>query len=126
MKKEEFVTLRKILKKTQAQTAQLLGVSLKAIHSYEQGWRVIPAHAERQLLFLASRVRGKKKNQKACWVVKNCPEDRKKNCPAWEFQAGGLCWFINGTICEGFAHKKWKDKIEVCKTCKVFQSPLAL
>ena len=126
MKSEEFVTLRKMLKKTQAQMAQLLGVSLKAIHSYEQGWRVIPAHAERQLLFLVSRIRGKKKTQKTCWTVKGCPEDRKRNCPAWEFKAGKLCWFINGTVCEGFAHKKWKDKIRLCRECDVFQSTLGL
>jgi len=94
MKSEEFVVLRKMLRKTQAQMAQLLGVSLKAIHSYEQGWRVIPAHAERQLLFLVSRIRRNKKTQKACWTVKNCPEENKKNCPAWEFKAGQLCWLI--------------------------------
>lgn len=122
MEREEFVALRKILKKTQAQMAQLIGVSLKAIHSYEQGWRVIPAHAERQVLFLASMVNGKRDEKAACWAVKDCPEDQKKNCPAWEFQAGNMCWFINGNICEGLAHKKWKDKIEICRTCDVFQS----
>ena len=122
MQREEFVALRKVLKKTQAQMAHLLGVSLKAIHSYEQGWRVIPAHAERQLLFLASMVHGKGEKKAACWAVKNCPEDKKKQCPAWEFKAGSMCWFINGNICDGFAHKKWKDKIEICRSCDVFQS----
>jgi len=32
--------------------AQLLGTSLKAIQSFEQGWRNIPVHIERQMLFL--------------------------------------------------------------------------
>lgn len=126
MERDQFAALRKTLKKTQAQMAQLLGVSLKAIHSYEQGWRVIPVHAERQLLFLASIIHGKEKALKACWAMKDCPEDQKKNCPAWEFQAGNICWFINGNVCEGSAHKKWKDKIEICKTCDVFHSFLNL
>jgi len=114
------------LKKTQAEMAQLLGVSIKAIHSYEQGWRTIPTHAERQLFFLVSRLPKDKKGQKFCWTVKSCPENQKKNCPAWEFNAGKLCWFISGTICEGFPRKKWKDKIKVCRECDVFQSALNL
>ena len=38
MDSKEFKKLREKLKKTQKQMAQLLGVSIKAIHSYEQGW----------------------------------------------------------------------------------------
>jgi hypothetical protein len=38
--------------------AQLLGTSIKAIHSYEQGWRTIPVHVERQLYFLLTRKSG--------------------------------------------------------------------
>jgi len=117
---KDFVFFRKNLNKTQLQLAQLLGVSTKAIHSYEQGWRSIPPHIERQLLFLASRRRGNKKPDKPCWAIKKCPQALKKQCPAWEFQAGKLCWFINGTICGGVVHKKWQDKIEVCRKCKVF------
>ena len=101
MDNKEFSYFRKKLKKTQKKMAQLLGVSLKAVHSYEQGWRTVPAHIERQLLFLVSRMNENIKGRKSCWVVKKCPLERKKQCPAWEFQAGELCWFISGTICEG-------------------------
>ncbi|MCK5723736.1 MAG: transcriptional regulator, partial [Gammaproteobacteria bacterium] len=38
MNSKEFVAIRKRLNKTQKQMAQLLGSSIKAIHSYEQGW----------------------------------------------------------------------------------------
>ncbi len=38
----EFSLFRKKLQKTQKELAQLLGTSLKAIHSYEQAWRTIP------------------------------------------------------------------------------------
>ena len=56
MEKEEFSTARQYLGKTQSQMAQVLGVSLKAIQSFEQGWRNIPVHIERQVLFLLARV----------------------------------------------------------------------
>ncbi len=119
MNNKEFVALRKRLNKTQKQMAQLLGVSTKAIHSYEQGWRSIPIHAERQALFLLTRIRGNKNKQKNCWVLNNCPPERKNKCPAWEFQAGHFCWFINGTICNGMVQKNWKEKMTICKSCKV-------
>ena len=42
MNKDEFVPARKKLNKTQQKLAELLGVSVKTIHSYEQGRRAIP------------------------------------------------------------------------------------
>ena len=119
MKDKEFITFRKKLKKTQSQMAELLGVSIKAVHSYEQGWRDIPAHIERQMLFLLCNFQPKSRADQNCWDIKNCPEEMKERCPAWEFNTGNLCWFINGTICLGIAHKTWKDKINVCRECKV-------
>ena len=126
MDKQEFSLLRKKLNKTQIQMAQLLGTSLKAVHSYEQGWRSIPAHAERQLLFLVSQKNRTSKNPRSCWQIKKCPADRRKQCPAWEFKSGNLCWFISGTMCEGSVHENWKEKMHVCRNCKVFKSQLNL
>ena len=120
MESTEFKELRAKLGKTQAQIAQLLGVSLKAVHSYEQGWRSVPAAVERQMYFLVVKQNTRKSKLKACWQVKKCPPEQKSKCPAWEFGAGELCWFINGTICDGAAQKNWKEKIKICKTCEVF------
>lgn len=122
MDNNEFLQVRKKLAKTQKQLSELLGVSIKAVHSYEQGWRKIPAHVERHIFFLLSRLRAESINPKPCWVIKKCPPQRKKKCPAWEFQAGKLCWFINGTICECQAQKSWKDKMTVCRQCEVLAS----
>ena len=118
---KEFSLIRKKLNKTQRELAQLLGTSLKAIHSYEQGWRTVPAHVERQLFFLLSRIRGGIKGQKQCWVIKKCSLSVRRQCPAWEFQAGKLCWFINGTVCEGSVHKNWREKMKTCRTCEVLK-----
>jgi hypothetical protein len=126
MDSNEFKSLRHKLGKTQKQIAQLLGTSLKAVHSYEQGWRPVPAYVERQMFFLISALQGKYKGKKPCWVIKNCPADRKKMCPAWEFKTGNLCWFINGTICEGGVQQDWKEKMKICRSCEVFRSLVPL
>ncbi|MFH1349623.1 MAG: helix-turn-helix transcriptional regulator [Pseudomonadota bacterium] len=120
MKSEEFVYFRKELGKTQKEMSGLLGTSLKAVHSYEQGWRNIPVSVERQLLFLYSKKRENIRGLSPCWKVKKCPPEQKRKCPAWEFRAGRLCWFINGTICEGLVQSNWKEKMKICKKCEVF------
>ena len=124
MNKSEFKKYRDRLDKTQKQMADLLGTSLKAIHSYEQGWRNVPVHVERQVYFLLSRLAKKSKTINSCWIVKKCSREQKLNCPAWEFSSGDLCWFINGTVCEGKVLKNWKEKMEICRSCEVFNSIL--
>ena len=123
MKKSEFSTIRRYLGKTQSEMAQLLGVSSKAIQSFEQGWRNIPVHAERQALFLLALKKLQKKNR-PCWVIRKCPGEIKQNCPAWELQVGQLCWFINGTICQGQVQDSWQKKMKICRQCKVFETML--
>lgn len=121
MEKKDFATIRKKLGKTQKETATLLGISLKAVCSYEQGWRTIPTHVERQLLFLLTRKRKSSTKSQNCWELKNCPEERRNKCPAWEFNSGKFCWFINGTICECAAQKSWDEKILICRDCIVMK-----
>ncbi|MEE8398923.1 MAG: helix-turn-helix transcriptional regulator [Desulfobacterales bacterium] len=124
MEKDEFTRIRKEFNKTQKQLSQLLGVSLKAIHSYEQGWRTIPGYVERQLFFLISISRDREKGKKPCWEIRKCPPEQKQACPAWEFQIGHLCWFINGTICYGTVQANWSEKMKLCRSCDVFQDLL--
>jgi DNA-binding XRE family transcriptional regulator len=125
MNKKEFSQLRYQLKKTQKQMAQLLGVSVKTIQSLEQGWRKIPIHIERQSLFLLALRKSHINKNKPCWAVLKCPMETQRNCPAWEFNAGHLCWLINGTICHGKVQKSWPKKIALCRKCEVFQSMLS-
>ncbi len=51
MATKQFTFYRKRLDKTQKQLAEILDVSIKAVHSHEQGWRKIPPHVERQIFF---------------------------------------------------------------------------
>lgn len=124
MTKKEFSKIRKHLAKTQKQMAQLLGTSLKAVQSFEQGWRNIPVHVERQLLFLLARHDDTPQSKTACWEMLACDSETRRNCPAWEFNTGDMCWFINGTICQGEPQKDWREKMKACRRCKVFKSKL--
>ncbi len=122
MDKKEFSQVRHFLGKTQGELARLLCVSPKAIQSFEQGWRNIPASAERQLLFLLTIKRSLGENTGPCWKIRNCPAEWRENCTAWEFKAGYFCWFINGTFCQGECQKNWGKKIRFCRQCEVFLS----
>lgn len=119
MEKTEFSSIRRKLGKTQKQLAALLGMSLKTIHSYEQGWRSIPAHIERQLFFLLIKQRGKNKELIPCWEQKSCPD--REECPAWEFKSGDLCWFLCGTLCDCTNDASYRDKISICRECSIFK-----
>ncbi|MBM4332951.1 MAG: transcriptional regulator [Deltaproteobacteria bacterium] len=125
MDNKEFHDYRQKLNKTQKQMAEILGVSLKAVQSFEQGWREVPVHVERQIYFLLS-MKSKKGAQKpkACWDIRKCSLQTRENCPAWEFNAGYLCWFINGTLCQGKPQESWARKMKVCRRCAVFASAM--
>jgi hypothetical protein len=124
MNRNELAQIRNSLGKTQKQMGQLLGVSIRTIQSFEQGFRKVPVHIERHSLFLLSLKRARTGGRQPCWVARKCPETDKQNCPAWEFNAGLMCWLINGTICQGKVQKSWKRKMEICRKCSVFQSVL--
>ena len=122
LNKEEFSLSRKKLGKTQKQLAELLGMSLKTIHSYEQGWRSIPSHIERTIYFLLINQRGRNTDMVPCWEKKQCLD--WEHCPAYEFQSGHLCWFLNGTLCECTQQQGNTNKLEICKSCSIFLSLL--
>src|SRR4030042_4563554 len=126
MEKKEFSKIRLYLGKTQGQMAQLLGVSPKAVQSFEQGWRKVPTHIERQVLCLLAMKKAPPKKAKLCWETEKCPLETRRNCPAWEFRAGHLCWFINGTICNGEIQESWQKKMKICRQCVVFQTTFPL
>ncbi len=123
---KDFAYLRGILKKTQKEMARLIGFSVKAVRSYEQGWRSVPVHVERQVFFLMSRKFHKGQTVKNCWDMNDCHDDQRKRCPAWEFNAGEYCWFINGTICCGEEKKNWEEKMQTCRECKVLKTQIPI
>lgn len=117
-----FVKCRRSLGKTQTELARLLGVSPKAVQSFEQGWRKVPVHAERQLLLLTYLKQLPLSGVRPCWEQRDCEPEVREACIAWEVQAGHLCWFLNGTMCGGKFQGSWDNKMQVCEKCGVFQS----
>ena len=115
-----FSQIRHHLGKTQNELAELLCVSPKAIQSFEQGWRKIPASAERQLLMLLSMEQASKENVRPCWEIISCPLEWRENCFVWEHKEKRFCWLISGTFCHGESQKNWEKKIEICWQCEVF------
>jgi DNA-binding XRE family transcriptional regulator len=127
MKNHEFSRIRKFLGVTQSQMARILCVSPKAIQSFEQGWRNIPPYIEREMLLLLSLKESMNTDRsvRPCWEIKNCPDDWKVNCLVWRLKVRHFCWYINGTYCQGKAHKNWEEKIQICRECKIFQDMLS-
>lgn len=120
MDRELFKIGRHKLKKTQASFADLLGISLKAVQSYEQGWREIPIYIERKVYFLLSQSReltpGATKN---CWARNRCAN--KKECPVWEFNAGKFCWFFCGAECSDGDNKNLTKIMGNCRNCDIIK-----
>jgi DNA-binding XRE family transcriptional regulator len=110
--------VRARLGKSQGELALLLGVSIRAIQSYEQGWRNVPSHVLRgmmMLLFLDWR-----KGQSwiaPCWDIQKC--EQKDSCSAWVLRAGDMCWQVTGTQCGPTLHKTPEAKLDQCARCPV-------
>jgi hypothetical protein len=118
----QFVKCRRFLGKTQTELARLLGVSPKAVQSFEQGWRKVPVHAERQLLLLTYLKQAPPTGTVPCWEQRGCEPGVREACIAWEVRAGHLCWFLNGTLCQGKFQETWDKKMRLCERCEVFRA----
>lgn len=105
---------------TQRQFAAAPGISLRALHSYEQGWRPPPTAVQRLLLLLWIIHRnGRRVNSVKCWELKDCGADCRRRCVAYLSGQGHLCWLLTGTVCEGRPKDSWSEKRLLCAKCKV-------
>jgi DNA-binding XRE family transcriptional regulator len=122
MNNQEFVKIRIDMGITQNRLSRILCVSLKTIQSFEQGWRNIPAHIEREmLLFQVLKYSGNSGTPPVpCWQIRDCAEAWRKECIVWALQVRHFCWYLNGTFCFGKAQENWEEKIRLCRQCDVF------
>jgi DNA-binding XRE family transcriptional regulator len=117
--------IRQALSKSQSQMAGILGISKRAVQSYEQGWRPTPLHVQKiaaMLLFLDWR--SNNGTPEPCWKVRGCDAKRRTCCPAYQFQAGDLCWLVNGTRCGDPQDATWDKKLPRCQQCEVTKAML--
>jgi DNA-binding transcriptional regulator YiaG len=120
----DFSRMRASLGKSQRELAELLGVSLKAVESYEQGWRNVPAHVERLLYFLLFKLSEDAiEAEEPCWASMDCPEDKRTKCVAYVAKEGRFCWFFTGRLCA--AAKSEEAEGRGCYSCSVFSRMLA-
>jgi DNA-binding XRE family transcriptional regulator len=118
-------TLRTELNRSQKGMAELLGVSQRAIQSYEQGWRRVPPHVEQMLLLQTILHRHADLTKvPRCYELKKCPPEIRQRCPAARVRPGGFCWMITGSLCCGRPTGSWSAKRQQCLDCKVLKTLL--
>ena len=116
----EIRAIRAVLGKSQREMAQLLGISIRAVQSYEQGWRPVPPTVQRLAGVLLMTIRRHGRPAGApCWKVRDCPPVDRADCFAYEIRAGELCWALTGTRCGEKDHPQWEKKIHHCMDCSV-------
>lgn len=115
--------IRRSLGMTQATLAKTLGVSIRAIQSYEQGWRETPTPLMMQLLVLLAAYRSAERGEKPCWEVTKCSAENRLHCPC-RYTAGSLCWLVSGRMC-GITEKDEAASLETCLNCPVVHRLLA-
>ena len=118
--------LRHEMGMTQQQFAAALGISLRAVHSYEQGWRTVPSSVERLLLlYWIVHRNGRRLGSICCWDLKECDAECRRRCYAHITGQGHLCWLLTGTMCGGEPTGSWVAKRERCSRCEVMETLLA-
>jgi DNA-binding XRE family transcriptional regulator len=122
MSPAEFTNIRNTLKKSQSSFAALLGISIRSVQAYEQGWREIPSQVARMAFYILYQKHLGQRAVKPCWEIKKCPHQWWEKCPVKEFEAQGPCWFLNGNFCQGDHHAAWDEKMEICKACLVYKN----
>lgn len=117
---ETVKRIRAILGRTQTELATALGISVKAVQSYERGWRQVPTRAMIQLLVLLALYRRQSMDDVPCWKIRECTPEQRKDCDSFNIARGQFCWFVGSKICRPGASKK-SDPLLPCMECPVVQ-----
>ncbi len=107
-------------------------MSNTAANSAEFAERLSAAAEEMEVMVsnLMALVYGKKRPPKfitrlqsnvTCWEMKNCPKDRRNNCPAYP-DSGGQCWTVTATLCGGEEQGTYHEKMANCRKCNVYEA----
>jgi len=110
--------LRKLLGVTQTELAHALGISAKAVQSYEQGWRDTPLRIVKQMLTLVAMNRGDESKTKPCWIVRACDPKAVETCPANTITHGRYCWSVASKPCADY-HGDEDPTVLGCLDCDV-------
>ena len=109
-----------MLGRTQLELATALGVSVKAVQSYEQGWRDVPVRVMIQLLVLLALYRKHTMDDVPCWEIRKCTVAQRERCASFTMGRGQFCWFVGSTDARPSASCT-TDAILPCMGCPVIQ-----
>jgi len=115
--------IRKALGKSQSQMAALLGVSTRAIQSYEQGWRTPPATVLKLAAYMLYLKRSGPVSASCppCWEVRHCDPAERVDCFASQIGEGHCCWLVTGNACGKKTFPSWPAKLAHCRGCPVIR-----
>jgi DNA-binding XRE family transcriptional regulator len=114
-------SVREALGKSQHDLAGLLGVSLRAVQSYEQGWRHTPLDVQKlALLLLYLQRRNGDPPRPPCWVTRGCDPKARNACSSHEFGGGHFCWLFSSATQRCKATPEGTDSsLSTCVRCPV-------
>ena len=120
---ELFRMLRKGLGVTQSALADGLGLSIRAVQSYEQGWREPPLRVVRHVLTMLALKYNGGVAQAPCWEVTACPESVRDECLTYKVGTGSFCWLMGSQRCRSRrAGKGWRQI--PCLNCPILSGVL--
>ena len=110
--------IRRSFGKTQREMADMLGISLRALQSYEQNWRTVPPSIEKLAgLLLFCSWRRENTDGVPCWEIMGCSDRMRDRCFAAQNEAGSLCWLVTGNYWRGMKLRSAEAKLEKCRSC---------
>ncbi len=112
--------IRSVLGHNQSGLATVLGVSAKAVQSYEQGWRSVPKWVMLQLMILLALYRRQTMDDIPCWETVRCPAATRDRCVAFDIGRGQFCWFIGNRISAPPCAGENSGQLS-CLRCRVFE-----
>lgn len=111
--------VRDELSLSQAQLADLVGVSIRTVQSCEQGWRRPGVALEKSLLLLLMAFRnGTEFGAHVCWQTAEREPGVCERCIVRWCSQAHLCWLFSGNMCQGKRLRSWAEKKAVCGECR--------
>lgn len=109
--------LRALMGWTQLEASHFLGVSKKAVESYEQGWRDVPDHIWKSLLTLAAVEHHYPHGYRRCWEIMHCAPAQRRTCFGARSMGGRFCWMTSATNCH--QNHPERQNVRTCLCCPV-------
>ena len=119
-----FRTVRNKLGLSQSALADSLGVSIRAVQSYEQGWRKVPNRTLCQALFLLALKNRSAMTSAPCWKQTGCAKEVRDRCASYLVGKGKFCWVTGSQRCRTTRTRGGETKL-ACLKCPVLAGVLA-